>query len=353
MEIAIVGAGAAGLNAARHVAHTYNCIPTVFEKNSSFGGVWVYNPNTGIDQRGEKIQSSMYRDLRTNLPKDVMMFPDVPYKESLNESFVHHTEVLDYLNEFVDKFEIKKYIHFNTKVVSIKPIYPDPADKEEISENGNGMEVHENGNCSEAQKNGDGVEAHENGNGIEAHENGNVIEAHKNGNEIETHKNGNLIKAHENGNGISTAENHPRNGGENGVQTKNGAKTNGKEAEKNMKNKLNSNKKWKIEYLCLETKTSHFKYFDGVMICVGAYTTPHYPQIPGLEQFTGRVMHSNDYRYPDPFRGDSVVILGASYSGADIGLELVPQAEKIYLSHNNPKLTSALPDNMIQIRKIL
>ena len=59
------------------------------------------------------------------------------------------------------------------------------------------------------------------------------------------------------------------------------------------------------------------------MICVGAYTTPHYPQIPGtagfntdtrtvplnqkycyagLEQFTGRVMHSNDYRYPDPFR---------------------------------------------------
>ena len=24
-------------------------------------------------------------------------------------------QVLDYLNEFVDKFELKKYIHFNTK----------------------------------------------------------------------------------------------------------------------------------------------------------------------------------------------------------------------------------------------
>ena len=28
-------------------------------------------------------------------------------------------------------------------------------------------------------------------------------------------------------------------------------------------------------------------------------------------------------------RGENVVILGASYSGADIGLELVPQAEKV------------------------
>ena len=113
-------------------------------------------------------------------------------------------------------------------MVSITPIHPDPTDKEEISENGNGIEAHKNGNCSEA---------HKNGNGIETHNNGNEIEAHENGNEI--------------------AEKLPRNGGENGVQTKTGAKTD-KEAEKNMKNKLNSNKKWKLEYLCLETKTSHF-----------------------------------------------------------------------------------------------
>ena len=35
----------------------------------------------------------MYRDMKTNLPKDVMMYPDVPYRESLKELFVHHTEV--------------------------------------------------------------------------------------------------------------------------------------------------------------------------------------------------------------------------------------------------------------------
>jgi cation diffusion facilitator CzcD-associated flavoprotein CzcO len=68
--------------------------------------------------RGQPIHSSMYRSLKTNLPKEVMAFPDFPF-ESSDESFVHHSKVLDYLEAYAQHFQLKKFIRFNTKVVSI------------------------------------------------------------------------------------------------------------------------------------------------------------------------------------------------------------------------------------------
>lgn len=37
---------------------------------------------------------------------------------------------------------------------------------------------------------------------------------------------------------------------------------------------------------------------------------------------SGKVLHSHDYRYPEPFSGQSVVVLGAKASGLDISIEL-------------------------------
>ena len=36
----------------------------VFEQASRVGGTWVYTENTGIDERGIPVHSSMYRNLR-------------------------------------------------------------------------------------------------------------------------------------------------------------------------------------------------------------------------------------------------------------------------------------------------
>ncbi|UYV84882.1 hypothetical protein LAZ67_X003861 [Cordylochernes scorpioides] len=62
----------------------------------------------------------MYQNLRTNLPKEVMMFPDFPFPEE-GPSFIHHTEVLKYLHQYADYFQLYKYIKFNTEVCKVTP----------------------------------------------------------------------------------------------------------------------------------------------------------------------------------------------------------------------------------------
>jgi cation diffusion facilitator CzcD-associated flavoprotein CzcO len=57
----------------------------------------------------------MYKNMRTNLAKEVMAFPDFPFP-ACPESFVHHTKVLDYLEAYAQRFQLQKYIRFNTKV---------------------------------------------------------------------------------------------------------------------------------------------------------------------------------------------------------------------------------------------
>jgi len=93
-KVCIIGAGAAGLCAARHLAHQNNLIPVVYEQNNEIGGTWVYNDNVGTDEHGMPIHSSMYKSLKTNLPKEVMAFPDFPFTGETESFFASHTSLL-------------------------------------------------------------------------------------------------------------------------------------------------------------------------------------------------------------------------------------------------------------------
>ncbi|TFJ96737.1 Extracellular serine proteinase [Platysternon megacephalum] len=87
--------------------------------------------------------------------------------------------------------------------------------------------------------------------------------------------------------------------------------------------------------------------FDAVIVCSGHYSDPFVPPIPGLETFPGRLLHSHEYRCPEPFAGRTVVLLGAGPSGVDLTLQLAPVAQRVILSHRQPPL-SALPGNVLQ-----
>lgn len=63
LNIAIVGAGAAGLVSAKHAIALGNNV-TVFEQEAQLGGTWFYTNETGKNQFGQDIHTSMYRDLR-------------------------------------------------------------------------------------------------------------------------------------------------------------------------------------------------------------------------------------------------------------------------------------------------
>ena len=64
IRVAVIGAGAGGLCALRHLlAKPAMFDPVCFEQSSQVGGTWVYTDNTGTDQYGMPIFSSMYQDL--------------------------------------------------------------------------------------------------------------------------------------------------------------------------------------------------------------------------------------------------------------------------------------------------
>jgi cation diffusion facilitator CzcD-associated flavoprotein CzcO len=83
-SVAVIGAGAAGLVAARELKREGHHV-TVFEQNSRVGGVWVYDDRVekddlmGNNMKRRKVHSSMYRHLRTNLPREIMGFSDFPF----------------------------------------------------------------------------------------------------------------------------------------------------------------------------------------------------------------------------------------------------------------------------------
>lgn len=62
-QIGIIGAGAAGLCALRHVLSDETLTPIVWEHSSDIGGTWIYTPNVGLDEYGFPIHSSMYKSL--------------------------------------------------------------------------------------------------------------------------------------------------------------------------------------------------------------------------------------------------------------------------------------------------
>ena len=71
--------------------------------------------------------------------------------------------------------------------------------------------------------------------------------------------------------------------------------------------------------------------FGAVAICSGPFRTPN-RAIPGLEHFTGEVVHSAEYRNNERFRGKRVLIVGLAESGADIVREIGDVAETCTLS---------------------
>ncbi|WP_353946482.1 NAD(P)/FAD-dependent oxidoreductase [Streptomyces sp. HUAS MG91] len=64
-----------------------------------------------------------------------------------------------------------------------------------------------------------------------------------------------------------------------------------------------------------------------VIAATGNYTTPNMPVLPGQDAFTGRVLHAAEYRGPEPFDGQRVVVVGGGNSAVQIAAELGAVAE--------------------------
>ncbi|KAH9313938.1 hypothetical protein KI387_022565 [Taxus chinensis] len=122
-KVAVIGAGAAGLVAARELHREGHQI-VVFEQSDNVGGTWVYDPHVesdplGLEPNRTAVHTSMYLSLRTNLPRELMAFNDYPFKTVEGRDcrrFPGHREVALYLEDFADQFDLLRFIRFRTLV---------------------------------------------------------------------------------------------------------------------------------------------------------------------------------------------------------------------------------------------
>ncbi|XP_019865671.1 uncharacterized protein LOC109594850 [Aethina tumida] len=119
MKIAVIGAGVSGLAAAKCCLEEGHDV-VVFEQTGSIGGTWVYTDKIGLDENGLPVHSSMYRGLRTNIPKELMEFDDFHYPETLKQSYVGQEQVLAYLEDFTKHFSLGKHIKLHHQVTEIE-----------------------------------------------------------------------------------------------------------------------------------------------------------------------------------------------------------------------------------------
>ncbi len=81
-----------------------------------------------------------------------------------------------------------------------------------------------------------------------------------------------------------------------------------------------SDEQWRVEWIVGDDVVQ--KSFDYVMICTGIFSKAYIPSIPGIETFTGQLIHSKDYKNPSTFKDKIVVVIGNAFSGTEIAAEL-------------------------------
>ncbi|KAJ3681872.1 hypothetical protein LUZ60_014445 [Juncus effusus] len=237
LHLAVVGAGAAGLAAARELNREGHGV-VVYERGQSVGGTWVYTPSTESDPLGLNparniVHSSLYQSLRTNLPRESMGFIDYPFVINENgdeRRYPGHEEVLRYLEDFAKEFGLGEMVRFGTEVVRVE------REKDEEKWVVKFRNV-EGGNCGE--------------------------------NEIEV--------------------------------------------------------------------------FDGVVVCNGHYSEPRIAEIPGVESWPGKQMHSHNYRVPEPFLNQVVIIIGSSASAVDISRDIARLAKEVHIANRSANDLTTLP----------
>lgn len=71
----------------------------------------------------------------------------------------------------------------------------------------------------------------------------------------------------------------------------------------------------------------------------GTWQHPFRPHYPGQELFTGRQLHTTDYRTADEFTGQRVVVIGGGISAVELLSEISQVAETTWVTRRPPEFT--------------
>lgn len=88
------------------------------------------------------------------------------------------------------------------------------------------------------------------------------------------------------------------------------------------------------------------EYFDYVVVCNGHYAESFIPDFPGRENFGGKQIHSRNYRCPDSFEGEDVLLIGGGPSGKDILYAVASTAKSVSFSTHRDVSKNMFPNNV-------
>lgn len=109
MKICIIGAGSSGIVAAKTLKQ-YQIDFDCYEAGSKIGGNWRYDNDNNM--------SSAYRSLHINTSRKMMEYSDFPMPKNYPH-FPHHSQIIDYFDDYVTHFNILENIIFNTKIIDV------------------------------------------------------------------------------------------------------------------------------------------------------------------------------------------------------------------------------------------
>ncbi len=108
-RVALVGAGTLGLMALKNLTEDGFDV-TSFEKRSYVGGLWNHSNDSSISVTSNTIfNSSRFVSSITDFP-----FPDH------HDDFPSAAQLVEYLNAYADRFNLRKHIRLSTEVISVR-----------------------------------------------------------------------------------------------------------------------------------------------------------------------------------------------------------------------------------------
>jgi len=95
-------------------------------------------------------------------------------------------------------------------------------------------------------------------------------------------------------------------------------------------------REWTVELRQADgsTRTMHPKHIVTALGYTG--TEPSVPELPGIADFSGQVMHSSKFRTGADYRGQRVMVIGSATSGHDISLDLADNDAAVFMGQRGP-----------------
>ncbi|WP_371931374.1 NAD(P)-binding domain-containing protein [Glutamicibacter sp. MNS18] len=100
----------------------------------------------------------------------------------------------------------------------------------------------------------------------------------------------------------------------------------------------------------LKTGQTESNEFDHVIVGSGHFSFPNVPEFKGIESYPGILMHAHDFRGAEGLAGKDVLLIGASYSAEDIGVQAFKMgASSVTISYRSAAMGFDWPEGMDEL----